>query len=238
MQGIMNDYGQTSPIETFTVSSIDRHPTELARLHGARLVTASETEEKRHWAESRIKQLTGGDRISARFMRQDFFEYLPQFKLVVYGNYPPRLRSVNVAMKRRIHVIEFNVVIPEEERDKSLGKKLKREWPGILAWMIDGCAEWQKRGGLDVPASVLSSTDHYLEEQDMIAAWLEEACEREPHSWESRSDLFQSLTWWALKAKEDAGTRPDFFKKLEDRGFVMTTRHGQRGFRGLRIRPL
>jgi putative DNA primase/helicase len=101
--------------------------------------------------------------------------------------------------------------------------------------MIDGCAEWQARGGLDVPTSVVSSTEHYLEEQDMIAAWIEEVCERDPNSWVSRSDLFESWSWWADKAKEDCGTRPDFFQKLEDRGFTMTTRHGQRGFKGLRI---
>jgi putative DNA primase/helicase len=232
--GLMNDYGRASPIETFTASSVDRHPTELARLHGARLVTASETEENRHWAESRIKQLTGGDRVSARFMRQNFFEYQPQFKLVIYGNHPPRLHSVGIAMRRRIHVIEFNVVIPERERDKLLKEKLKREWPGILAWMVDGCAEWQ-RHGLDVPTSVTSSTDHYLDEQDMVAAWIEETCVRDPNSWSPRSELFESWSWWAQRAKENCGTRPDFFQNLESRGFTIATRNGIRGFKGLRV---
>jgi putative DNA primase/helicase len=90
VSGIMGDYGLQAPIETFTTSGTDRHPTELARLHGARLVTSTETEEGRRWAESRIKQITGGDRISARFMRQDFFEYNPQLKLIVMGNHKPR----------------------------------------------------------------------------------------------------------------------------------------------------
>jgi putative DNA primase/helicase len=87
------EYHRTAPIETFTASATDRHPTDLASLYGARLVTAVETEEGRRWAESRIKSLTGGDRIAARFMRQDFFEYTPQFKLIIAGNHKPGLRS-------------------------------------------------------------------------------------------------------------------------------------------------
>src|SRR5262249_51135687 len=89
------DYHKTAPIETFTASNHDRHPTDLAGLRGARLVTAVETEEGRRWAESRIKALTGGDKIAARFMRQDFFEYLPQFKLIIAGNHKPGLRGKN-----------------------------------------------------------------------------------------------------------------------------------------------
>ena len=93
-------------METFTASNTDRHPTELAALRGARLVTATETEEGRRWAESRIKQLTGGDPIAARFMRQDLFEFVPQFKLVIAGNHKPQLRNVDEAMRRR-HAARF-----------------------------------------------------------------------------------------------------------------------------------
>jgi putative DNA primase/helicase len=101
--GIMGDYHTTAPIETFTASTSDRHPTELARLVGARLVTAIETEEGRRWAETRIKTLTGGDRVAARFMRQDFFEYTPQFKLLIAGNHQPILRTVDEAIRRRFN---------------------------------------------------------------------------------------------------------------------------------------
>jgi putative DNA primase/helicase len=122
--GILGDYHRTAPIETFTVSLGDRHPTELAMLRGARLVTAIETEEGRRWAESRIKALTGGDRVAARFMRQDFFEFTPQFKLQVAGNHKPGLRSVDEAMRRRLHLLPFTVTIPPAERDPSLAEKL------------------------------------------------------------------------------------------------------------------
>ena len=105
--GILGDYHRTSPIETFVVSHSDRHPTELANLQGARLVTATETEEGRHWAESKIKALTGGDKIAARFMRQDFFEFTPQFKLLLVGNHKPALKNVGEAIRRRFHLIHF-----------------------------------------------------------------------------------------------------------------------------------
>jgi putative DNA primase/helicase len=146
VSGILGDYHRTAPIETFTASSGERHPTDLAGLRGARLVTSIETEEGRRWAESRIKSLTGGDPVAARFMRQDFFEYVPQFKLVIAGNHKPGLRAVDEAIRRRFHLIPFTVTIPLEERDQELTDKLKGEWPGILAWMVKGCLEWQRQG--------------------------------------------------------------------------------------------
>jgi len=140
------EYHRVAPIETFTASSTDRHPTELAGLRGARLVTAVETEEGRRWDESKIKALTGGDPISARFMRQDFFQYTPQFKLIIAGNHKPGLRSVDEAIRRRFNLIPFTVTIPPERRDPDLFEKLKPEWPGILKWAIDGCLAWQRDG--------------------------------------------------------------------------------------------
>jgi putative DNA primase/helicase len=119
--------------------------TDLAGLRGARLVTAVETEEGRRWAESRIKSLTGGEKIAARFMRQDFFEYAPQFKPIIAGNHKPGLRSVDEAIRRRFNPIPFTVTIPPEERDETLPEKLKSELPGILAWMITGCTDWLER---------------------------------------------------------------------------------------------
>ena len=144
--GAMGDYCRIAPIETFTASISERHPTDLAGLRGARLVTAVETEEGRRWAESKIKALTGGDKISARFMRQDFFEFTPQFKLLIAGNHKPGLRSVDEAIRRRFYLIPFTVTIPTAERDPELLEKLKTERPGILHWMIEGCLRWQQHG--------------------------------------------------------------------------------------------
>ena len=105
----------------------DRHPTDMAGLRGARLVTAIETEQGRRWAESKLKALTGGDKITARFMRQDFFEFTPQFKLVIAGNHKPAIRNVDEAMRRRLHLIPFTVTIPPAQRDKTLPERLLAE---------------------------------------------------------------------------------------------------------------
>jgi putative DNA primase/helicase len=145
ISGVLGDYAVTAPTEMFVASKNERHPTELARLQGARFVTATETETGQQWAEAKIKALTGGDKIVGRFMRRDFFEFTPQFKLMVAGNHKPALRSVDEAMRRRIHLVPFTVTIPAEERDPNLTEELKTEWPGILQWAIRGCLAWRPR---------------------------------------------------------------------------------------------
>ena len=233
--GIMGDYQRAAPIETFTASNVDRHPTELAMLRGARLVTAVETEEGRRWAESRIKMLTGGDPISARFMRQDFFEYTPQFKLIIAGNHKPGLRSVDEAIRRRFHLIPFEITIPPNERDKDLGEKLKAEWPGILAWMIKGCARWQKIG-LAPPGKVINATDEYLQEEDAIKLWLDERCELKASDWTPVGALYESFAGFARAAGEYVVSSKRFSQRLEALG-LKPLRRDQRGFAGIGIRP-
>jgi putative DNA primase/helicase len=229
----MGDYHRTAPIETFTASPTDRHPTELALLRGARLVTANETEDGRAWAESRIKALTGGDRVAARYMRQDFFEYDPQFKLLIAGNHRPRLRSADEAIGRRMHMVPFGVTIPERERDLELAQKLKSEWPGILSWMIAGCRAWQQQG-LASPVSVTAATRDYLESEDALHIWIEECCRRGAELWTAVRDLFNSYKIWAEASGEHVGTKRQFSQRLEAHGF-RPVRRDNRGFAGLTI---
>ena len=144
--GILGKYHRTAPIETFTASNGDRHPTDLAGLRGARLVTATETEEGRRWAESRIKQLTGGDTVTARFMRQDFFEYRPQFKLIIAGNHKPSLRSGDEAIRRRFHLIPFAVTIQPEERVTDLAEKTQGRMAGHTRLAHRGVSGMAGRG--------------------------------------------------------------------------------------------
>lgn len=232
--GCLGDYHRTAPVETFTASSVDRHLTELARLRGARLVTAVETEEGRRWAESRIKALTGGDKIAANFMRQDHFEFVPQFKLLIAGNHKPGLRSVDEAIRRRFHLLPFAVTISPEERDLKLKDKLKEEWPGILAWALRGCLDWQSQG-LTPPPAVKDATAAYLEAEDATAAWLEECCERDAQSWETSTALFISWKTWAERAGEFAGSTKRFVQTLESRGFQPKKTRTGRGFDGLKL---
>ena len=231
--GVLGDYHRSAPIETFTVSSSERHPTELARLRGARLVTAVETEEGRRWAESRIKALTGGDAIAARFMRQDFFEFRPHFKLFVAGNHRPGLRSVDEAIRRRFNLIPFAVTIPPDERDPMLAERLRDEWPGILAWMIDGCLAWQERGGLSPPKAVTEATAQYLEAEDAIAAWLQQCCRQSPSASCPSGDLYVSWRAWAEQAGEKAGSQKRFSQTLEARGFERSRTKDARRHLGL-----
>ena len=154
-----------------------------------------ETEEGRRWAEDRIKALTGGEIIAARFMRQDFFEFTPSFKLVIAGNHKPGLRAVDEAIRRRFHLVPFNVTIPPEERDDTLPEKLKAEWPGILRWMVEGCAAWQ-REGLNPPKAVRAATAA-TQNEDAIGAWLDGRCILTPKAWSGKTKLFHSWKSWA-----------------------------------------
>jgi putative DNA primase/helicase len=236
--GILGDYATTASIETFVVTHNEQHPTELARLRGARLVSASETEEGRRWAESKIKSLIGGDRVAARFMRQDHFQYTPQFKLWIVGNHKPGLRSVNEAIRRRFMLVPFTVTIPPAERDPDLAKKLKAEWPGILQWMIDGCLEWQMKG-LAPPAAVTDATNAYLANADAIALWLEECTFVDKTAtdggWDSLAMLYQSWKEWSEGAGEYTGTQSRFADNLELKGLIPKRKPQARGYTGRRL---
>ncbi len=234
---ILGDYARTAAMDTFTASKSDKHPTDLAMLQGARMVSVSETEEGRAWAESRIKQLTGGDRISARFMRQDFFEYMPQFKLVIIGNHKPVLRNVDDAARRRFNIIPF--VHKPECPDKQLEQKLRTEYPAILRWMIDGCLDWQ-RNGLIRPNVVADATKAYFDDQDLFGQWLEECCEVGPRQWEITSRLFASWKDFSERNGERPGSVKAFSANMLKREFTPDLKrvHGtpQRLFKGISLK--
>jgi putative DNA primase/helicase len=236
LSGVLGDYAATAPMETFTESKGDRHPTDLAGLRGARLVAVSETEEGRHWNESRIKALTGGDRISARFMRGDFFAFSPTFKLLIAGNHRPRLRSVDEAMRARLHLIPWTVTIPAAQRDPDLTEKLREEWPGILAWAIAGCLEYQVRR-LDPPAKVREATASYFGTQDVFGAWLTECCDHGSDKWDTPTHLFASWKRYAENAREPVGRQAEFTDRLESAGFQQGRSASSRQWKGLSVKP-
>jgi putative DNA primase/helicase len=232
--GIMADYAVAAAMETFVASSTDRHPTDLAMLRGARLVTASETEDGRAWAEARIKQMTGGDRIRARFMRQDFFEYLPQFKLLLIGNHQPSLRNVDDGARRRFNIVPF--IHKPTTPDRDLEAKLRAEWPGILRWVIEGCLIWQKTG-LVRSQVVIDATDEYFELQDSIRQWIEERCETGKTLTDTRGNLFRSWSTWANANGEKPGSTKWFVQALRRLGFKPYRTNKARGFFGIEAKP-
>jgi putative DNA primase/helicase len=235
--GIMGDYAVTAAMDTFTASRSDKHPTDLAMLCGARLVTASETEEDRAWAEARIKQLTGGDEIQARFMRQDFFSFKPTFKLLFFGNHRPPLNNVDDAARRRFNIVPFDY--KPEKPDPDLEAKLRGEWPAILRWMIEGCLDWQANR-LVRPPIVRQATETYFSDQDVFSQWLADQCDVEPaNTWKSETsaNLFADWQGYAERAGERVGSRKAFADQMARRGLPPTrATGGVRTFRGICLR--
>ena len=234
---VLGDYATIADVGTFIASNHERHPTDLAKLHGARLVVAQETDKGRRWDEAKIKTMTGGDRMTARFMRGDFFDFVPRFKLFITGNHKPRLDNVDEAMRRRLLLVPFTVQIPPEERDPELADRLQAEWPAILRWALDGCGEW-RRVGLQPPEVVTKATEDYFSDQDITQQWFDDCIEvTAPTAFLRTSELFASWRQWC----EEHNLRPGSLNALSDalyeRGFERARdSRGNRGFRGLAIK--
>ena len=225
-RGILGEYGKQAAMETFVEAQGERHSTGVADLSGARLVTATETEQGRVWSEALIKDLTGGEPITARFMRRDFFTYRPSCKLAFQGNHLPALRSTDVAMRRRFRLIPFTRHVPEERQDPDLAEKLRDEWPAILRWMLDGLADWLENG-LGSCEAVEAATDTYFDENDHIGRWIQEECQRHPgttHS-ETAADLYASWRQWCQRGGHDHGTSTALGRALGRQGFQKQKGH-------------
>nr|WP_164081874.1 phage/plasmid primase, P4 family [Stenotrophomonas pavanii] len=234
---ILGDYATNAPMDTFMETRTDRHPTDMAGLRGARFVAAIETEQGKRWAESKLKNLTGGDKIAARFMRQDFFEFFPQFKLFVAGNHKPAIRNIDEAMKRRLHLIPFTITVPPERRDKNLQHKLLAERDGILAWAVQGCLNWQRHGRLDPPQRVVDATEEYFEAEDALGRWLDERCVRTANAKSLTAELFSDWKVWAEAAGEFTGSQKRFADLLLNRGLdKWRNGMGLRGFQGIGLK--
>jgi putative DNA primase/helicase len=218
LEWILADYCKAAGDEVFTETRNDRHSTEIARLKGARVVLVAEVEKGRRWAEARLKKMTGGDTLTARFMRQDDFQFKPEFKPLISANSKPQLKSFDVAMRRRMNLIPFVVTIPPERRDTELKAKLKDEGAGILQWMIDGCLKYQ-RLGLAPPASVVRATDEYFRSEDGVANWINEWCKVGEGHREKSSKLFASWKHYADEARLIAGNNKEFKEEMNRLGF-------------------
>jgi putative DNA primase/helicase len=238
LKAVFGEYAAVAPMETFLASKSDRHPTDLAGLRGARLICSQEVQEGRRWDAVKIKALTGGDPISARFMRQDFFTYTPEFKLLLAGNHKPGLSGVDEAWRRRFNLIPFKVTIPKAERDPDLSEKLKVEWPGVLLWAIEGCRQWAERG-LDPPPTVIEATESYLREQDRIGRWIEEECALDSIYSDTIAHLFASWKGWSERSGLHPGSNTRLSEALEERGFERTRigHDRDRGFKGIAVKP-
>jgi len=211
----LGDYAITLGAEVLMESHNDRHPTEIAVLRGARMALCSEVDSGRRWNEARVKRLSGGDPITARLIARDPFEFLPTHKLVLLANAKPGLRVVDEAIRRRIHLVELGVTIPEAERDPELPEKLKAEAGGIITWALAGCADWQS-GGLRPPQAILDATDRYLDREDAVAEWMRDCCR--PLGTISLSAAHASFRSWAESNGIPPVGRNTFGDQLEAHG--------------------
>ncbi len=232
---VLGDYAATAPLDTFTSAHGDRHPTDLAGLATARAVFVTETERGRPWAESRIKAITGGDTLRVRFLYRDFFEIRPTFKIFVAGNTRPRLVGVGEAMRRRLHLIPFDVTIPAANRDKTLLDQLHRERDGIFHWMLQGCKAWQD-DGLQPPPCILEAADEYFRDEDLVTQWIEECCVSDASARAASSQLYKSWAEWADARGFARGSQRSLGEDLRVRGFSPYRTGRERGWCGLRPR--
>src|SRR5215216_1249687 len=232
----LGDYAMRAPTEMLLAKRTDGVPNDVARLKGARFVSASETEEGRRLAESRIKDLTGQDTVTARFMKAEWFDFAPTHKLWLSTNHKPEIRGTDVAIWRRIRLVPWTVTIPPAEQDKKLPIALRHELAGILAWVVRGCLQWWCEG-LQAPDEVHKATGEYRAEMDVLAGFLAECCELDTGHWEYAKDLYECYKRWC----DENGERPEpqrkFGGRLGERGF-QRDRGGSRGagiWRGVRL---
>lgn len=219
IMALLGDYAQQAPADTFLERRRDGIPNDLARMRGARLVAAAELSEGRRLNEALVKRMTGGDRIAARFMHADYFEFTPAFTPWLATNHRPEITGTDHAIWRRIRLIPFTVTIPENERDPALAAKLLAELPGILAWSIEGCLDWQ-HNGLNAPDAVVHATDDYRDDMDIVGAFLHERCDLDPNSSVKASILHTLQDYWARENGHEPLTQKALGTRLAERGFT------------------
>ena len=193
IEKLLGDYHTALPASVVTVKKHDEHPEALAKLDGARLATLAELPSGARWNEERIKQLTGGDVVTGRFMRQNSFDFYPQCKLITTGNSKPRLSTVNTAIERRLLLLPFLRTLEEHEQNEHLQDWLKADLPGVLVWAINGAMDYLENGLPDIPESMKQASQDYMAEQDIFGDWFNERISISEHGHASNDDLLNSF---------------------------------------------
>ena len=227
---VLGDYAMSTPTDTLLVKQKGAISNDVARLKGARFVTASEAEAGQQLAESLIKQMTGGvDVISARFLHQEFFDFAPTHKIFLGTNHKPVIKGTDPAIWRRIRLVPFEVTIPEAERDKNLFQKLKKEAESIFAWAVKGCQLWRTYE-LGEPEEVKAATESYREEMDTLAEFIKDRCVLRPDARVLRKALFDAYVEWCQEDGQAQVNSRSFVAGMRDKGFV-ECRAGLKGMR-------
>lgn len=220
---ILGDYSAMASTDAFLAKKSNGGPNpEIAMLRGVRFIRSSETPSNGRFDEVTIKQLTGGDIVTARQLYGSFFQFRPVGKIWIATNHKPEVRGGDFGIWRRLQLIPFTVKIPKEEQDHRLAEKLKAEWPGILAWAVRGCLEWQQ-GGIQPPAAVLAATEDYRRESDVLDSFIEDCCTVMPPSfWEETAKLYTAYSEWCKTNGERCLTSSWFGRRLGSKGYQVT----------------
>lgn len=237
LQDALGEYAKQAAPDLLLAKRGESHPTELADVAGCRLLVTMEVEDGRRWDEALVKQLTGGDKLKARFMRQDFFEFDPTHKLFIAANHKPEVRGTDLGIWRRIRLIPFTVTIPPQERDPDLPEKLRAEWPGILRWAVEGCLAWQ-REGLTEPAAVTAATEAYRTEIDVLEGFLADCCDlSDKRAKTSASDLYKAYEYWCKTNGEYCQSQRWLSRRLDERQLERERTGTTRYWKGLALLP-
>ena len=215
---LLGEYGQQTPTETLMVKKQSGINNDVARLRGSRFISASEGEQNQRLAESLIKQLTGGDTITARFLHGEFFEFQPKFKIFLATNHKPVIKGTDNGIWRRMRLIPFSVVIPEAEQDRDLSQKLRAELPGILRWAVEGCLKWQ-REGLTPPEQVAQASAEYRSEMDSLQAFIDDQLALDADNKVSSERLYGKFRDWCEANGERTMTQRSLGMQLKEKGF-------------------
>lgn len=219
IQDLLGDYGRQTNSDTFLKKRNDSGiNNDVARLDGARFVSAVESEEGQQLSEALVKQITGGEKMSARFLRQEYFEFTPEFKVFFTTNHKPIVKGSDEGIWRRIMLIPFTVTIPKDKIDYDLPDKLAKEMPGVLRWAVEGCMKWQAEG-LRAPEAVKAATAEYREDMDILAPFIDENCTVHPTERIEAKLLYENYTKWCYQNNELDLKNRAFYRQLEIRGF-------------------
>jgi putative DNA primase/helicase len=222
----LGDYAGPADPELLTARTYDAHPTGVADLFGLRLAVLHESDHGRRLAEGTVKRLTGGDRLKARRMREDFWSFDPSHTFAMLTNHKPVISGTDEGVWRRIRLIPWEVVIPEDERDEELGDKLKLELDAVLAYLVNGYQQWRDRG-LDDPEQVVNATEAYRGESDALKRFIGDRCLTGPNFHVRSSELFAAWQKWCATEGVDSGSNKAFTEALQNRGY--DTRHANIG---------
>ena len=234
LQTILGDYSQQAQVSTFMTKGKGSINNDTARLRGSRFVATTETEEGSRFNESELKQLTGGDTITARFLHQEYFEFKPNFKLWISGNHKPYIQGNDIGIWRRIRLVPFEVSVRPEDQDKDLTAKLLAESSGILNWALEGCRLWlaEGLGGCEV---VDKATRAYKSEMDVISGWITECCTENANVKTPSSTLYESFKTWAIFNGEYVVNNRKFKQKLEEKGMHFSRTSKGSVYSGLKL---